>query len=446
MAGILAAVLVALILALISLRGYGHRRFEQTAGPLISPDDYLVQADDFGQFWEAGDVDVMLDGIRASAQRGNTIVVLYVHGWNHNGAPTSRDLRSFAKSMNDTRDRLTGAGSGPYAQSRYHLTGDESVRIIGVYVGWRGRSLPGPFNYLTFWGRKAAAERVGEGGLRELVARLDAVYRLHRESRERGETRHFLGWASFGHSFGGQALFRAVSGTLESTLADFVARADREGIARGAAAPVRDLRGVGDLIVLINPAFEAMQYERIDRLRRALAFDRAQLPLLLVISSAGDVPRQLLFPLGRHLHRCFRVRTRDREQMKAWTQTLGEYLPQRTHDIALKGRNLMLIPGFDPSTYSTNPGEILDRDLTDVAEVSGVCLQPRDAHHPNNPFLVAYTDWRVVRNHSDQFAEVLARFLNDYVALVQGKRMLSGTGAPGAEATSQATTSGSRIP
>jgi len=33
-----------------------------------------------------------------------------------------------------------------------------------------------PFNYLTFWGRKATADRIGRGDLREFFTKLDQLY------------------------------------------------------------------------------------------------------------------------------------------------------------------------------------------------------------------------------------------------------------------------------
>src|SRR5206468_3336448 len=52
-------------------------------------------------------------------------------------------------------------------------------RIIGVYVGWRGRSVPGMIDYATFWGRKSAAERVGQSDFQEFMVRLKNAYEHH---------------------------------------------------------------------------------------------------------------------------------------------------------------------------------------------------------------------------------------------------------------------------
>ena len=90
----------------------------------------------------------------------------------------------------------------------------EEFQIIGIYMGWRGRSLPGWLDYTTFWGRKAAAERIGEGDMREFFVRLDQTYRDH----QRGNAGTFLGLVTLGHSFGGQAVLRSVSAIFEQQL------------------------------------------------------------------------------------------------------------------------------------------------------------------------------------------------------------------------------------
>lgn len=170
----------------------------------------------------------------------NVIVVLFVHGWHHNAKPGDENLRDFAASVTDTRRRLIDIAnpeSEVYRLSRKNLTGTESLSVISIYVGWRGRSLPWILDYITFWGRKASAERVGQGDLREFLIRLNSLYREKRDLRANGTTRHFLGMTSFGHSFGGQVLFKAVAGEIENELIAKVASPN--GSSQGAKPVIR---------------------------------------------------------------------------------------------------------------------------------------------------------------------------------------------------------------
>jgi hypothetical protein len=46
-----------------------------------------------------------------------------------------------------------------------------------------------------------------------------------------------------------------------------------------------------------------------------------------------------------------------------------------------------------------------------------------------NPFIVAYADVKVLLNHTEIFEEEIGRFLTDYIAIVQGKRLLANDGS-----------------
>ena len=141
----------------------------------------------------------------------------------------------------------------------------ENFRLIGIYVAWRGASLPGFLDYVTFWGRKSAAQRTGEVDLREFLDRLNQVYRRHNETTGKQTAQAtdtapntFLGLVTIGHSFGGQVLLRSVSAALEQELQSVT---PVPGYLRSESPtqpqPLgRPLRGFGDLVVLVNPAVE----------------------------------------------------------------------------------------------------------------------------------------------------------------------------------------------
>src|SRR5690606_5395767 len=147
--------------------------------------------------------------------------------------------------------------------------------VIGLYIGWRGRSLPGFLDYVTFWGRKGAAERVGQNDMKEFMARLQELYVEHRpDARRPGQFptippvngSKFLGMVTIGHSFGAQVLMKAIGGSLEDQL-QLLNRhpAYLRDTQPGVPDPAQRfaVSGVGDLIVLLNPALEASQYHRI---------------------------------------------------------------------------------------------------------------------------------------------------------------------------------------
>jgi hypothetical protein len=395
---------IAAAAALVALSScsYAHRQFKPLFNEPAGYGFYSVEVDDFGTFWDRTAATDVLRQITAKSKNRNTIVLLYVHGWHHNAQETNQNLLEFRKTLGVLTQRL---GEDLYAQSRGVLTNSTDVQVIGVYVGWRGRSLPGPFDYLTIWPRKQAAERVGDGDLREFLARLEVLY----QERNTAGIHPFLGLVAVGHSLGGQVLLRSTAPEIERELV---------GAAEGSQPPF--ISGFGDLAVLVNPAVEAYQFERIHRLAENLAFDWRQTPIMVVVSADNDTPRQRMFPLARRLSRILRPPFRDHEQAELWRRALGEYKPQRTHELKLTSRP----PALDASSY-LNPDAVLKRDFTAELQIGGAELKLTDGpKKPNSPIVVAYSTNKLIDGHSGIWTPEFRAFLIDYVAFVEGKRML----------------------
>lgn len=397
-----------------------HKNFTQENGPFDAERDFVIQIDDYGSFWDSEIPDRALKKISEESQRTNTIVVLFIHGWHHNADIEDENARDFANTLQLLRKKLddnVDGKPGIYRQSRLNLTGIGDVKVIGIYIGWRGKSLPMPLDYFTFWGRKAAAERVGNGDLREFLYRLNHIYLERNGPRLAHQKKPFMGMISLGHSMGGQVLFKAIANTIENELIAVtpnVVGSERIHLQT-------PLKGYGDMTVLINPALEAFQYERIHHLNKDIEYSRIQAPLLLVLSSETDFARQIFFPLGRTIDAIFRAPFRE-YQRDQWTEALGEYEPQRTHTVEIAEGP---VTKFDPATYVNNKCEIVNFDLTDVPSIGGVQLSPTANHNDKfNPFVVAYASGKVVLKHSGIFEDRLREFLNDYIAIAEGKRML----------------------
>jgi hypothetical protein len=268
-------------------------------------------------------------------------------------------------------------------------------------------------NYLTFWGRKSAAERVGEGDFREFLLNLQHVY-MERNRHDPTQKSTFMGLVTIGHSFGGQMLFKAVSETFENDLISALAKAG--GPSKTELPEI--ISGLGDMTVLLNPALEAFQYERIDRLTKNTVFNVHQAPVLLTVSADNDRARQIWFPLGRNVNLPFRPRFQTDEAKQLWLNALGEYAPQRTHTLE-----------------KTHEADTITDDLYTQCRVVTAALtgslvlagpQLEATRHPpqlHSPVVVAYTKQDLVYGHNGIFGEEFTTFLTDYVAYVEGKRM-----------------------
>src|SRR5262249_8776999 len=188
------------------------------------------------------------------------------------------------------------------------------TRVIGIYIGWRGLSATVfPFRELSFYARKRAAERIGEGELVELLTYLDR-FQKHLNERDPRRCRLII----LGHSFGGAMIYAAVANVLKSRVVD--AR-----VKTTLTAADDPIVGFGDLVVLANPAFEASLYQPFQPLIDDFpSFSPRQRPVLVILSSETDSDTRVLFKLGRSLSTLFQ-RTGPRSSHEMLVTTVGNY-------------------------------------------------------------------------------------------------------------------------
>ena len=116
----------------------------------------FVEFDDFGNLMNRAQLLGAVQAANETAAANGTVLV-YAHGW-HNGAQLgSESVNSFQE--------LVGRASDLDRKSRPSHSGRGN--ILGIYVGWRGDSIPSSgittlASYaLTFWDRKSAAHAIG---------------------------------------------------------------------------------------------------------------------------------------------------------------------------------------------------------------------------------------------------------------------------------------------
>ena len=147
-------------LLLLSGCNYDHKQFRSSSEAATLPGPLVIEVDDYGRFWDRKAADAVLETISGTSKNKSTVVSVFIHGWHHNADASDEDFQDFQTSLERLRAKLQ---EPRYVSARRHLHLQEDINVIGLYVGWRGRALPGWLNYLTFWGRKSAAERVGDG-------------------------------------------------------------------------------------------------------------------------------------------------------------------------------------------------------------------------------------------------------------------------------------------
>jgi hypothetical protein len=383
-----------------------------------------VEFDDQGWVQDAWEIDVakpskdfidqllaQLEGIYQdqNGKRGLSLVV-YVHGWHHNARATDKDVHAFRRMLRQIaqmEDNLSREGYQP-------------MRVVGVFVGWRGEALPiWGLRGITFWDRKNTAQRVANGSVRELLGRLDDFRDSKIAPGPRKAARN-VRMLTIGHSFGGLIAFESLSSDFVRNSVRFKQGVFEHGVSR-----------VGDLVVIVNPAFEGIKYEplRVSSVRMQ-GLSEKQLPALIIATSEGDWATKYAFRYARQLSTSLEIERG--EQRAANVNTVGHNKRFTTHYLKsgiCSGDDCRKACG----TYRADPKQDLPgavdnfkiraeyalmRRIADegVARKEHMCnelvLEATDRWVPErNPFWVVQTSEDVIFDHGDIFNPNFVAFL-----------------------------------
>lgn len=281
------------------------------------PHDYytaFVEFDDQGWFWDRKQLESLLRFLYQPEEKDKDeyLIVLYAHGWQHNAKACDNNVVCFQRLL-----------------ERFDVLEQRSTKrkVVGIYVGWRGRSLSVPgFDNLTFWERKKTASRVGTGGVTHLISQLNEFRNFKNTGRHGDKTQLII----TGHSFGGLVIFSALS--------NLMVKRSSEMIDEGGRIEYNVAKSVGDLVVLINPAFEGSLYEPLYQVATNRCFPSRQRPVMLIVTSESDLATRLAFPAGR-VFNTFYQRTQSKKTRPGQRETImravGHLDRYRTHRLEL---------------------------------------------------------------------------------------------------------------
>jgi hypothetical protein len=357
-----------------------------------------------------------LEQIYRANQKNGLSLVLFIHGWHHNADARDKNVTEFRLLL---RDLAIFEGGRPLSERNAEGSGP---RAVGIYVGWRGESITVPIvNTVTFWERKNTAERVAQGSVRELFARLDFF-----RDGARADGKRNVRLLTIGHSFGGLVTFEALS-------SDFLRAAVRSGSGY--------VSRVGDVVVIVNPAIEGARYEPLMVAgQRMSGLKDNQLPVVILATSTADSATGFFFPLARNVstllestpgpegdsivkavghneryitHKlslcekedkdcaaaCPAPRTKQRQSVKALSSTdQDDYSSKLRQDMAAEVALMRVIgdKGFKGRRYLC----------------SGMRLEPTANQVPEqNPFWVVSTTGDIMSGHNDIFNPKFVSFI-----------------------------------
>jgi hypothetical protein len=265
----------------------------------------------FIEFTERGNAfsnayqNAVFDRLWALSKKTPLAIMVFVHGWKHNANPEDENVISFRHALKNLSDSDV---LGPR-------------QLIGIYIGWRGKSLHGlGSENLTYWDRKAVAQEVGKGGVTDVFIELEKI--------DRSNSRNYL--FIVGHSFGGAITLSALNEVL------------MERLKNAAIHENGPLKAFGEGAVIINPAIEANQIMQLKEASMALGgADPNQVNLLHVVSSMGDSATHTIFPIGqtlgvvltwnqKEIYRTYKNKNYTLSENDLDTTTVGNYTPFHT--------------------------------------------------------------------------------------------------------------------
>lgn len=313
---------------------------------------------------------------QGSRNNPTALVVMFAHGWHHGAQVCDSNLACFRRVLARLQKN------------------QPDLPVVGVYLGWRGEQYR-RLNPLTLFTRKLVAQRIGRRGGLETLLMIDD---LCREKSARLVT--------VGHSLGGALVFTAVQSKL---MVQVQGRKDKDSPARWqrSVRPLvsRDLerRGFGDMVVFVNPAVEAWEYEAFHRDIR----DREGRPEVITVASTADKAMGGVFSASRVVQLLWRPNHLFRGGSNF--VGLGRLARHQTHRLRWGGAAVSVAKPRDREKpcgcqYSTGSYDTAAEGSFDLRALPG---------KPKGEFIVAITDGSIIGGHNDiynpRFVEFLAR-------------------------------------
>ncbi|MDD5461709.1 MAG: esterase [Methylococcales bacterium] len=365
----------------------------------------FVEVDDQGQLRDRAQMMALIDSLYQTAVNDSILINVFVHGWHHNAAPGDSNIENFENSL----ARLSKVESD-LSRTKHR----PARKVVGVYVGWRGESVTVPVvNNLTFWERKNTAQKVGHLGITELLVDLEEIANVKNSLSPPIKSRLVV----IGHSFGGAVVYNATAQILASRFIDSQAGKAYTGAANG----------FGDLVILLNPAFEALRYVPFYDLAQARCsyFDN-QVPKLVILTSEADDATGLAFPAGRVFSTFFEThnvierneckRTLIVEEGESDRNAVGHYLPLISHTLTPVAND----QAMKTANY-VNMKNIWSTQISGGSTRFGLTvLTHLDKTEPRNPYLNIRVDKELITGHNDVFGDRVMEFLRLLIMLSTG--------------------------
>ena len=350
----------------------------------------FIETDDQGLFFDRSQFAVLQKYIKSKTRKNNTFIYVYVHGWQHDANINDSNVKHFKEQLNKISNQLAVS----------------KREVIGIYIGWRGKSTSIPLlKYLTFWDRQNSAKRVADGNIIEIWSFLRKL-----KNNSISDTKI----VTVGHSFGAEIVFTAINKTLVNDLIESSVNKQYK----------TSTSGFGDLVLLINPAFDALKYAHFQDINeRYNEFLGTQKPILSIFTSESDWATKYAFPAGNAISRLFESHRYMKatiggenvliNQNVAGKTSIGHFKPFITHRLEMTNKNIDI-----SSTQHIKLIKNLKSDWSNGVNplnFSNTRLIRNPIIKARNPYLVVQVDKALIPNHSNFFGKEIEAFFNEFL-------------------------------
>ena len=361
-----------------------------------------VEFNDKGDFADETQVDLVLADLRARVAQTDTVILVYVHGWNHDARENDTNVACF--------DELLKATA--IMQAAYTARGGKTPRgVYGVFVGWPGLVYDDVRQLATFFGRQSAADRVGERG--DLLNLFSRISRIRHETVSRTAKSPQTKFVIVSHSLGARLTYRALRPVMQSAMSDNHSR-----------SPF-----LADIAVMVNPALSADEHASLARMvehQTQPGTDRAQ-PRFVIATSESDEVLQNHFVLSQRAAGWIRGEFKPAADPSVWP--IGLYDAYLTHTLKLTGEYSRRAGRAACPTMNHEDLEIVrgkrrvkqEAELYDYRVVRHYDERGHETHRTTleetgrnspGPLMVVKVAQQIIPNHNDIFTSPFVDFVS----------------------------------
>ena len=421
----------------------------------------FVEFDDQGWMHNRRQMDILMKELDEQSKDGSDLLIfVYVHGWKHNAEFCDNNVCCFRETL-----KQMNVLEGKY-EEQYKHKGWKRRKVFGIYVGWRGLSVMGPdvLRSTSFYSRKNAATRVALGTTRELLGKVKDFYERKNappgQEASRKNTKQLpmqnaaedkrnpagTRLLTVGHSFGGLVVYTAVAQALMESAIE-PKPYDKNQL----------VKPFGDLVFIVNPAFEGTRYEPLHQVAKHRDYAPYQPPVFVAVTSESDQATRKAFPIGRWANYVWdnyadgknvdEVDHTKEDQKQANVRTIGHTPRYLTHKLEFSSDKSVsaeknraenkvaecgcpyrdgikdLFANADIGQETVEWQQDLDANIQDGHRKpnwirryasDGITLkhEPNDPNNgPDNPFWVVYADEKIIPDHNGFYTPLFLNFV-----------------------------------